>query len=150
MHFKSCNLILLTSRRCLVPPYPLRFLIGTFPDILKIVKVTPFHKKDSKLDYINYRHISLLSAFSKIYENLIYSRSYQFLNENKLINTNQFGFRRNESTNHVLLNITERIKSLVDTGQYVCGIFIDLEKLLTQLIMKYYVKNLIIMVYVEM
>ena len=66
--------------------------------------------------------------FSKIYEKLIYSRTYTFLNVNKLINTNQFGFRSNHSTNHALVNITERIKSLVDTGQYVCGIFIDLEK----------------------
>ena len=104
------------------------FLIGIFPDILKIAKVTPLHKKESKLNYLNYRPISLLSVFNKIYEKLIYSRSYHFLNQNKLINSNQFGFRSNHSTNHALLNLTERIKSLVDTGKYVCGIFIDLEK----------------------
>jgi len=104
------------------------FVIGTFPYILKIAKVTPLHKKDSKLDYLNYRPISLLSVFSKIYEKLIYSRTYHFLCENKLINSKQFGFRSNHSTNHALLNITERIKALVDKGQYVCGIFIDLEK----------------------
>ena len=46
------------------------FEFGTFPDILKTAKVTPLHKKDSKLDFCNYRPISLLSVFSKIYEKL--------------------------------------------------------------------------------
>ena len=104
------------------------FSSGIFPDILKVAKITPLHKKDSKLDHLNYRPISLLSVFSKIYEKVIYSRTYHFLNANKLINISQFGFRSNHSTNHALINITKRIKSLVDTGQYVCGIFIDLEK----------------------
>ena len=40
----------------------------------------------------------------------------------------QFGFRSNYSTNHALVSITERIRNLVDTGLYVCGIFVDLEK----------------------
>ena len=36
--------------------------------------------------------------------------------------------RSNYSTNHALLSITERIRELIDTGQYVCGVFVDLEK----------------------
>ena len=104
------------------------FEVGIFPDILKIAKVTPIHKKESKLDFLNYRPISLLSTFSKIYEKVIYSRIYSYLTKNKLIYNKQFGFRSNYSTNHALLSITERIKSLVDTGHYVCGVFVDLEK----------------------
>ena len=46
------------------------FETGSFPDILKTAKVIPLHKKDSKLDHINYRPISLLSVFNKIYKNL--------------------------------------------------------------------------------
>ena len=46
------------------------FEFGIFPNILKIAKVTPLHKKESKLDFLNYRPISLLSVFSKIYEKL--------------------------------------------------------------------------------
>ena len=44
------------------------FDIGIFLDILKIAKITPLHKKNSKLNFLNYRPISLLSVFSKIYE----------------------------------------------------------------------------------
>ena len=104
------------------------FVIGKFPDILKIAKVIPLHKKDSKLDFHNYRPISLLSVFSKIYEKLLYIRIYSYLTKNNMIYNKQFGFRSNHSTNHALISITERIKSLVDDGLYVGGIFIDLEK----------------------
>ena len=36
-------------------------------------------------------------------------------------------FRSNYSTNHALISITERIKDLVDSGNYVCGFFVNLE-----------------------
>ena len=90
--------------------------------------LTPIHKKESKLDHLNYRPISLLSVFSKCFEKLIYSRIYKFLTKNNLISNKQFGFRSKYSTNHALVSITERIKSLLDDSQFVCGIFIDLEK----------------------
>ena len=89
------------------------FQFGVFPDIVKIAKVTPLHKKDSKFNYLNYRPISLLSVFSKIYEKLIYSRTYTFLNVNKLINTNQFGFRGNHFTNHALVEVLLILKKLL-------------------------------------
>ena len=106
----------------------LTFETGIFPDVLKTAKVTPIHKKDSLLNYLNYRPISLLSAFSKIYEKVIYTRIFNYLTKNDLISAKQFGFRSKFSTIHALSSITERIKQLLDTGHYVCGIFIDLEK----------------------
>ena len=50
----------------LVRLFSLCFETGNFPDLLKFAKVTPLHKKSSKLDYHNYRPISLLSVCSKI------------------------------------------------------------------------------------
>ena len=82
------------------------------------------------MKFLNYRPISLLSVYSKIFEKLIYSRVYSYLNENKLLYDKQFGFRSNHLTNHSLINITERIRTLVDSGLFVCGIFVDLEKAL--------------------
>ena len=46
----------------------LSFETGEFPLMLKLAKVIPLHKKESVLNYLNYRPISLLSVFSKIYE----------------------------------------------------------------------------------
>ena len=49
---------------CLI--YNLYFKTGIFPDSLKIAKVTPVYKKDSKLQSANYTPISLLSNLHKI------------------------------------------------------------------------------------
>ena len=40
----------------------------------------------------------------------------------------QFGFRNNHSTTRDLLEITEEIKQGCDTGQFTCGVFLDLQK----------------------
>ena len=104
------------------------FETGEFPELLKLAKVIPLHKKESVLNYLNYRPISLLSVFSKIYEKNIYSRVYSYLVKNKLIYEKQFGFRGNHSVNHAIISITEYIRSLLDKGEYVCGVFVDLEK----------------------
>ena len=61
----------------------LSFETGIFPDVLKVAKVNPLHKKDSKIDHRNYRPISLLSVISKIFEKLIYKRIYFYLDQKK-------------------------------------------------------------------
>ena len=45
--------------------FNLSFMTGVFPSVLKIAKVVPVFKKDSKLDYSNYHPISLLSNIEK-------------------------------------------------------------------------------------
>ena len=53
---------------------------------------------------------------------------YSFLTCNNLIYDKQFEFRAKHSVNHALISITELIKSQLQHGNYVAGIFIDLEK----------------------
>ena len=79
-------------------------MTGVFPSVLKTEKVVPVFKKDSKLDYSNYRQISLLSNTEKILEKLICKRLYTFLNKNNIIYNLQFGFRQQYSTPHALIN----------------------------------------------
>ena len=45
--------------------FNISFSSGIFPSILKTAKVIPIHKKDSKLDFSNYRPMSLLSNIEK-------------------------------------------------------------------------------------
>ena len=54
-------------------------MTGVFPSVLKTAKVVPVFKKDLKLDYSNYRPISLLSNIAKIFEKPMYKRLYTFL-----------------------------------------------------------------------
>ena len=51
-----------------------------------------------------------------------------FLNANNIFYKKQFGFRHNHSTTHVLFEIAEKIKQACDSGQHVCGFFLDLQK----------------------
>ena len=104
------------------------FLTGIHPDPLKIAKVVPIFKKGSKLLTCNYRPISLLSNINKIFEKLVFSRVYSFLNKNKSIYDLQFGFRTQNSTTHTLISITEKIRESLDHGKFACSVFVDFQK----------------------
>ena len=54
--------------------FNISFSYRVFPSILKTAKVIPVHKKDSQLDFSNYRPISLLSNIEKFLEKLMYSK----------------------------------------------------------------------------
>ena len=106
----------------------LSFMAGVFPSVLKIARVVPFFKKDSKLDYSNYRPIFLLSNIEKILEKRMHKRLYTFLDNKNIIYDLQFGFRWQYSTSHALINITENIRKALDDGNIGCGVFVDLQK----------------------
>ena len=101
---------------------------GTFPNLLKTAKVIPVFKKGDASLCTNYRPISLLSVFSKIFEKCFHTRLYTYLDKNNMIYKRQFGFRTKYSTNDALVNLIETIKKLIDDGNFVCNIFIDLQK----------------------
>ena len=61
---------------------------GTFPYIWKKSNVIPVHKKNDKQLIINYRPVSLLPIFGKIFERIIFDNIYRYLDTNKLLNPN--------------------------------------------------------------
>ena len=75
----------MTFQSQLADLFNLSFMNGVFPYILKTAKVVPVFKKDPKLDFSNYRPISLLSNTVKILEKRMYKRLYTFLNNNNII-----------------------------------------------------------------
>jgi hypothetical protein len=54
--------------------------MGIFPERLKYAEIKPLYKEGCKKDPLNYRPISLLTSFSKIFEKIILSRLYQHVN----------------------------------------------------------------------
>ena len=59
----------------------------------------------------------------------MYKRLYTFLNKNNVIYNLQFGFRKQYSTCHALINnITENIRKALEDGNIGCGVFVDLQK----------------------
>ena len=104
------------------------FQSGIFPDKLKIAKVISLFKKGNPELPSNYRLISLLSVFSKIFEKLMYRRLYRFLEIHNVLFSLQFGFQENHSIDHALVSLTEAIRNTLDNKRIGCGIFIDLQK----------------------
>jgi hypothetical protein len=104
------------------------FKSGTFPDVFKVARVVPIHKKGSLLDCTNYRPISLLSNLSKLFEKAMHNRLYKFLEKCKSLYQHQYGFRSKHSTTLALIEITERIRKALDNKHFACGVFVDLEK----------------------
>ena len=102
--------------------------LGTFPSKLKMAKVLPIFKSDDNTDPNNYRPISLLSCFNRIFEKLVYKRMKSFIEEKNILCTSQYGFRQGHSTEHAILDIVSRIQSNMDAGAFSCGVFIDLKK----------------------
>ena len=107
----------------------LSFSTGVYIDKLKISKIIPIFKdKGNKGLKENFRPISLLSNFNKIFEKLMHKRVYGYLEEQGLIYEHQFGFRKHHSTSHALIDLTEDIRHALDNNKFSCGVFIDLQK----------------------
>ena len=101
---------------------------GIFPDELKIAKVIPLFKSGKRHDLSNYRPISILPLFSKIFEKLIHVRLTSFFDTNNVLSENQFGFRRKHSTVHALNTAISSITKSMNDKSYSIGIFIDFSK----------------------
>lgn len=100
-----------------------------FPNIWKIGKVIPIPKpgKDSSL-LENFRPISLLSIFGKIFERIILHRIRRHLETNEIIPHQQFGFQQSLSTSHQLYRICHSIKQNLNDKKSTAMIFFDVEK----------------------
>ena len=100
----------------------LSFASGRFPDLLKIAKIVPIHKSEDKLQVTNYRPISILPFFSKIFERLMYNRLLKYLTQKSILVQNQYGFREKHSTYMALLNLVGDISDQLDKKNYSVGV----------------------------
>ena len=92
--------------------------------------VVPVHKKSDRNKNENYRPISLLPIFSKVFEKLIFDDIFSYLELNNLLSQNQSGFRPGDSCVSQLLNITHEIFLAFDANPSleVRGAFLDISK----------------------
>ena len=102
--------------------------VGKFPSTWKLANVQPVHKKNSRQLKSNYRPISLLPIFSKIFEKLIFDTMYGFFVENDLISKHQSGFRPGDSTINQLLAITDEIYQSFENNAETRAAFLDISK----------------------
>lgn len=104
------------------------FISGIFPDKLKISKVKPLYKSDDRKNVSNYRPLSLLPIFSKIYERVMANQLTEFLENNKILDDEQHGFRAGKSVITASIDFIESVINSMDQGDKSIGVLMDLSK----------------------
>ena len=102
--------------------------MGYFPEQLKLAKVIPIFKGGDPDLLSNYRPVSVLSAFSKLYERIYYKRLLSYISSQNILYDNQFGFRARHSTGLALNILVDKITESLDSGESTVGVFLDFSK----------------------
>ena len=101
---------------------------GIFPDQLKIAKVTPIYKKDDKKIITNNRPISVLPVVSKVFETVIHEQLSDYFSSNNLFSAQQYGFRKNSSTELAALELIDRLLAQLKNHMIPINFHLDLTK----------------------
>ena len=101
---------------------------GIFPSELKLAKVVPIFKSGESDKVPNYRPISVLSFFPKIFDKILYNNVVNFMDKNDTFYKYQFWFRKSQSIQHAIITLVDKITSSLDSGDLIIGVFLDLKK----------------------
>ena len=103
---------------------------GNFPSNWKRGNIVAEHKKGNKKLINDYRPVSLLPIFSKIYGKSIFDTLYNYFEGNNLISKSQSGFRKGDSCVSQMLSVTHKIFKDFDANPSLdtCGIFSEISK----------------------
>ena len=99
-----------------------------FPDSMKIARVNPVHKSGPPDKVDNYRPISVLPLFSKIFEKLTLHRMNSFIERHNLLTPSQFGFRKGCSTTNAIIKLLTHVVEAYHKKVYCAIFFLDLRK----------------------
>ena len=69
-----------------------------------------------------------MPTLSKILERFVHTQIYNYLTENKILTSNQFGFRPKLSTSTALAFFTDHILENADNGLITASVFLDFSK----------------------
>ena len=97
-----------------------------FPDSAKTAHVTPIYKKKGRTDKVNYRPVSVIGSLPKILERYIQDKVC--LHIDKCLSSLISAYRKNYSSNHVLIRLIEKWKKQMDNKLFVGAVLMDLSK----------------------
>ncbi|CAH2092779.1 unnamed protein product [Euphydryas editha] len=106
--------------------YNASLVSGTFPAIWKQARVVPVFKGGDEKDIRNYRPISILSIFAKVFESLVCPLVR--LHFNRYISEHQHGFWPGRSTTTNLVTFTSSLCEAIDSQKQVDVIYTDFKK----------------------
>ena len=99
-----------------------------FPDKSKIGRVNPVHKSGPTDCLDNFRPISVLPIFSKVFEKLTLRRMEGFLSQHNILSDCQFGFRHGRGTTQAVVKLLSYILPAYHEKKYSACFFLDLRK----------------------
>ena len=80
-----------------------------FSEKAKVASVRPIFKKNEREEIENYRPVSILNCFSKVYEKFLLEKFEPF--KNSFLSEYMAAYRKKYSTNHVLIRLIENWKN---------------------------------------
>jgi len=90
--------------------------------------VVPLYKGGKKDDPSNRRPISILPFFSKLYEKAVHAQLSYYIEKNKILMENQFGFRKGLSIDIAVLKLVDWINDSFEAGLIPAAVFLDMRK----------------------
>jgi endonuclease/exonuclease/phosphatase (EEP) superfamily protein YafD len=114
--------------KILTPVFNKSLRLGIFPAVLKIATIVPVFKSGERNRVGNYRHSSLLSSISKIFENCVQEKLNNYLEHIKFYAPQQFGFLKNKSTDMALFEHIAQITNSVENNKATVAVYLDLAK----------------------
>ena len=97
-----------------------------FSENAKNATVRAIFEKEDRTEMKNYRPVSLLNIFAKIYEKVLHENLTNYVDTflSKFISA----YRKSYSSNHVLIRLTESWKKSIDQKKFVSAVLMDLSK----------------------
>ena len=99
---------------------------GKFPSCLKLANIMAVFKKGARTSKNNYRPVSILPVFSKIFERLLRRHLLEFFDN--ILSKFQCGFRKGCGTQHCLLLMLEIWKGATDNNKAFGALLTDRSK----------------------
>ena len=101
---------------------------GVFPESWTEGIVIPIFKKGDKMDCGNYRGITLLSCFSKLFTVILNQRLMSYCAVNGKISDAHFGFKKGSSTVDAVFVLYSLIEHFINHNKRLYVAFVDLKK----------------------
>ena len=103
---------------------------GVVPREWKAAKIIPVpkYKARGSVSFGDFRPISVLPIIAKVFESLVHSQVYDYLQHRGILHHAQSGFRPKHSTQDVLLKTVDDWRLSLSRNEVVGAVFVDLSK----------------------
>ena len=101
---------------------------GIVPSDFKCGPIVPIYKSGPQNNIDNYRPITILPTVSEILEKCVHSQLMKYLEDNKFLSLNSFGFCSKRSTELATVLFVDNIRKAMDKGEMTGAVYIDLSK----------------------